>query len=169
MKVILFNLLLLLLLSCDRIPVKLDEKSILFQEDSLNKTIIVDPNSKNHFFQRLNENYKYGIGYTYQLNDNDAKNGLTFVVKGKVRTNNIYSNGSIIIILSNNTEQTHWIPNNLKYHIVDLNSWNWFYDSINLPKSTKEYPYNKIFVQTALGDSKSENFDLDSLKFVIKK
>lgn len=169
MKVIGLILSAFFILSCDKIPVELNSKSIFFKKDSLNTTIISDSNYKEHFFQRLNENHKYGLGYSYQLKDDDAKNGLGLVVKGKIRTNNIYSSGSVVVILFNNENQVHWIPINLNYHVVDLNKWNRFYDSISLPKSTTEYPYNKMFVQTTLGDSRTENFDLDSLYFSIKK
>jgi len=161
--------LLFFIIACERIPVEVASKTFTFKEDTLNIINVSDSASQDHYFQRLDSAHKYGFSFNYKLTEDDRKSRLALIVKGKIRSNYIYSNGAIVFITHQDEKQTHWSPNNLRNHIVDLNVWNRFYDSIALPENTEWYPFNSIVVQSMLGDSKFEKFDLDSVTFKIKR
>lgn len=150
-------------------PVELISKTFTFEKDTLNKTIVSDSLLRDYYFQRLDTVNKHGFLFNYRFKEEDIKSRPTLIIKGKIRSNYIYSNAAIIAIMTHDNIQVHWLPINLRTQIVDLNVWNKFYDSILLPKSTNEYPINSIAVESFLGDSKNENFDLDSVTIIIKR
>lgn len=169
MKYILF-ILSCLLFSCAQDPEIIASRHFYFSKsaDSANLLIAEDSSSKGHHFLRLDSLHKFGFSFDYKLRDTDYNKRLIVVYRGKIRTNHIYSSGSMVSVLSNNSKVTHWRPNNLNRHVADLGKWNWFYDSLSLPKSTKEEPYNTISVQGLLGDAVNETFDFDSVSVYVK-
>lgn len=160
----------LLFFSCAQDPEIIASEHFYFSRpaDSADVRTAEDSSAKGHYILRLDTLHKFGFSFTHPLQEKDLEKRLIVTYKAKIRTNHIYSAGSMVIVLSNHDKVTHWRPNNLNRHIADLGRWNWFYDSLSLPKSTKEEPYNTITVQGLLGDAVNESFDFDSVSVYVK-
>jgi hypothetical protein len=134
-----------------------------------NDTIIKD-SVFNFSFSRLQKATARGLNATFTITPEHQEKDLYIVVSGKARTNYAHSNSSITLsAVSSKGELIAWKAFLLKYYYVDNNKWCYFKDSIFLKDNVDSKFYSVINVFGMLGDSKTENFDLDTLHVQLKE
>ncbi|MCE3228224.1 MAG: hypothetical protein K0S32_2775 [Bacteroidetes bacterium] len=137
---------------------KLHDDSLLF--DSIGK----------FYFSRLVSPGVFGVYNTFHIPEENIKKELWVVFEGRARSNYPYSNGTITVVGSNEKNETLcWKARFLKSHLIDVNTWSHFKDSIFLPAQLDFKTYNVINTFVLLGPSAGEKFDVDSLVVTVRQ
>lgn len=108
--------------------------------------------------------------YEYHLPAERQDKHFYIVFKGKIRSNYAQSNGAIVFLaFDKNNNQLCWWSLPARPHLVFQNQWNTFHDSLHIPGLINDVIYTTIRAFPFLGESKSENFDVDSLLVSLKQ
>lgn len=158
-----------LMMACEEPLVEIATQKFTFHKEGATVPLGSDPDSPQHYFQRLDSTAVYGITFRYKLKPEDDKKRMALILKAKARTNYIYSNATIVVVTHRGTDQVHWQPYHIRGHFVDLNVWNNIYDSILLPMNDDFYHYDNITAFASLEFPKAEKFDMDSVTFILKR
>jgi hypothetical protein len=158
------------LIACQpKAPVEVISKTFTFTKNTPNLNVVADEVDPDHYILRFDSVHNYGFALTYKLTEEDKNVDLALVIKGKARTNNIYTQGAIIFNGFYKGKGEGWGSINFKQQIVDLNTWNTIYDSVRLPKYTQWSPFDSIIIQAYKGISSYEIFDLDSVTLTVQR
>lgn len=121
-------------------------------------------------FSRLTKVGVGGIAVKHEFKQEQQNKPTWVVFSGRLRSNYVHSNSSITISGSDPTGQNIlWKAVFLKYHLVELNRWMPFRDSVLIPPSYDNKLFQTIYVFTYMGGKPGENFDLDTLRVLIKQ
>ena len=169
-KIILFFSLNILLHSCGDKFVNVCESVITVDNNRPNTGDTVLFDSINKFkFSRVNKRDASTLVASFTLPKEHQNKALWVVFCGKARTNFAYSNSSITLAaMSEKGECLVWRAVLLKYYFTDINKWCYFKDSMFLKPNFDGKFYNEISTFGFSGVSQGENFDMDSLKVIIK-
>jgi hypothetical protein len=120
-------------------------------------------------FSRLRKVGQAGYSAVTNLSIENRDKKIWVIFSGKVRTNYAHSNATIsIAAVGLNQEIVVWNATFLKYFITDINKWCPFKDSVLLPREKLNQKYSVINTMAYLGNSESENFDIDTLRVEYK-
>jgi hypothetical protein len=167
MKGIFFSLFLLFLFTAcrEKYSTIYDCVAVTKEDASSVDTVIID--SIGRFpFSRLNKTGTGGLGCTFALEPKHQNKRLRVVFSGRCRSNFVQS-GSTISLSANGEKDNEllvWRATHLRTHMVDVDQWCTFRDSISLLPNVDGKVYKTISTFAFLGGAPGENFDLDSLK-----
>ena len=121
-------------------------------------------------FSRLNKSGNTGLACYVGIEPKLQNKKLCITFKGRCRSNFAQSGGTISMSVNGekNNEMLSWRAVLLKYHMVDINQWCTFRDSIIFPPKIDGKVYKTISVMAFLGGTPGENFDIDTLTVIYK-
>lgn len=146
------------------------KKITLAKRENLAEDTVIKDNTNSIYFSRVSTPKKYGLRSEYILPP-DAKNrDLWIIISGRCRTDNIYSNSSIIAhTVSEDGQILFWGNIPLRCFYADINKWSTFKDSVIAKRSYYNKYHFKVICQAFLNDTIKEKFDIDSLIIEIKQ
>lgn len=157
--------------SCKQDAELVHEKMLSPADSSVQQENLVIRDSANgQVFTRLYKAGTQGMVYHYDLPQELINKHFYIVFKGKMRSNYAQSNGSVVFLaFDKNKSQLCWWSLPVRPHLVLQNQWNVFHDSLHIPGLINDIPYVSVHAFPFLGNSASENFDVDSLHVMLKQ
>lgn len=160
----------LMFVNCQHKYEKIHSDIIFCENAKHNQDTILIDSLQNLNFSRLNKFSSCGMEFIYNVPKNIQNIAVCVVFSGRVRTNYAFSNAAVVCsAFSEKKEKLFWNSINLRNVFIGINNWSTFRDSIFFPSDFYGQNYNVISGHLFLGESKAENFDIDTLKIEIKK
>jgi hypothetical protein len=121
-------------------------------------------------FSRVFKPNSQSMRVTYDLPAYLKESEFFIVYSGNLRTNNAFSEASIVLIIEGTKGQLiHWGGQPIRYHVYETDTWCKFTDSIRVRYEDWQEKYHRIHVLPYLGNCNFEKLDIDTLKVIIKE
>ena len=166
---IIFSLV-LSIVSCDKPYQIIDQKIVRVNQKQLKEDSLLRDTVFNFNYSRLSKPNSSGLESVFYVPEKYKNKPLRIIFNGKSRTNQVYTNASVVISLLHGSDNQIliWKVMSLRYAYTDVNKWCWVSDSIDVGPTQENKTYSCIDVITHLGNTTLEKFDMDSLIVTIK-
>lgn len=161
----------IVMVSCKQDAELVNEKMLLPADSSVQQeNLVLRDSITGHLFTRLYRPATQGMVYSYNLPPEQQNKHYYIVFRGKMRSNYAQSNGGVVFLARDkNNGQLCWWSLPARPHLVLQNQWNVFHDSLHIPGLINDIVYTSVHAFPFLGNSTTENFDVDSLHVMLKQ
>lgn len=168
-RLFLFFVSLLLLSGCDN-PEFVLQKTMFNCEKANSCDCIIgtnDPHSGKSFC-RMDKQMGFGPGLNYSIPKEFQGRELRIVIKGWIRSNNPFSKAGVIVSTNEGDNTRSWQGIHLRKFVRDLNTWNYFNDSLIIAAGFDGNKYTGISIFALLHDGQGEIVDIDDFEITLK-
>jgi hypothetical protein len=169
-KIVIFYSAVFLFSRCENRYQKIYSEIVIPSPKRCKQDTIIKDSLHNFYFSRLNKASTSGMQFVFNVPEKNQDKELCVVFSGRARTNYAYSNASIsFMALTKEGEQLFWNAIKLRNVFIGNNNWSAFRDSVIFPRNFFGKKYSLITGFPFLGESSSENFDVDSMRVEIRE
>lgn len=160
---------LLLFAACDNSYETLISKVVIPDQNHVLGDTLINDSLSGHVFSRLYRHSTAGLQFQYDIPTEHQQKKMLVIAGGKIRSNYAMSNsGFAVSVYDNHSKQLVWTILPLKIAYLGINKWVYARDSVLIRANYYNAIPAHVSVNSYLGESKQENFDLDSMFVIIK-
>lgn len=163
-KIIILSLTLTLINGCQNEYKKIHSEIVIPNPSVRYQDTVIRDSVGNFYFSRLSKTGSSGMEFNYIIPEKNQNKEVCVVLSGHARTNYAHSTAAICFgAFSNDGRRLFWKVIKIRSVFLGINTWSAFRDSTIFPANFFGNKYTLIKGFPFLGESLSENFDVDSL------
>lgn len=169
-KIIILSLTLNILNGCQHEYEKIHSEIVVPNPSVKYQDTIIRDSVNNFYITRLFKTASSGMEFKYIIPEKSQNKELCVVFSGHARTNYAYSTSAICFGAFNNEGRSlFWNVIKIRNVFLGINTWSAFRDSLIFPADFLGNKYTIIKGFPFLGESLSENFDVDTMFVEIRE